>query len=324
MCGCGNCGMEAKGMKCSRCKKVYYCDRECQKVHWPAHKKTCIPTPTTSSSSSSSSSISTSTSTSSLSSPSPLPSSSSTTPPSTSTSLSSPCPLLRYYAQTQGGPKRVVLMISLLKESFLEESYSVLFRALRSKTTFHEATTKAKAIHLLSSLSPNVVFVTDGAISQHPVVLDALRQFVRDDGGTVIFACHFSGMTRLPDITRVFLTGFNLPWKTGSYQRTTHSLHPTILSSASSPSTSLIKTRLASSYSMKAVSLQDVDRNDVVYSPASGARTQSMVFAPAPVDMSECPVAFASVGAGYVGYLGDVNPEDESDIVMLAMCGIWK
>ena len=27
--------------KCSRCKKVYYCGRECQKLHWKTHKEEC-------------------------------------------------------------------------------------------------------------------------------------------------------------------------------------------------------------------------------------------------------------------------------------------
>lgn len=29
--------------KCSRCKKVYYCSKECQKRHWPTHKLSCKP-----------------------------------------------------------------------------------------------------------------------------------------------------------------------------------------------------------------------------------------------------------------------------------------
>lgn len=29
--------------KCSRCKTVYYCNRECQKLHWKTHKLTCFP-----------------------------------------------------------------------------------------------------------------------------------------------------------------------------------------------------------------------------------------------------------------------------------------
>ena len=40
---CENCGLEIedKILVCSSCKKVAYCNRQCQKAHWKAHKKTC-------------------------------------------------------------------------------------------------------------------------------------------------------------------------------------------------------------------------------------------------------------------------------------------
>ena len=40
---CAMCGKMVKSSvnKCSRCKKVHYCNRDCQKSHWKVHKKEC-------------------------------------------------------------------------------------------------------------------------------------------------------------------------------------------------------------------------------------------------------------------------------------------
>ena len=37
---CNKCGDSCKS-KCSRCKKVYYCNRDCQKLDWKSHKLEC-------------------------------------------------------------------------------------------------------------------------------------------------------------------------------------------------------------------------------------------------------------------------------------------
>lgn len=38
---CNTCGEENPTKKCSKCKLVSYCDRECQRLHWFVHKKVC-------------------------------------------------------------------------------------------------------------------------------------------------------------------------------------------------------------------------------------------------------------------------------------------
>ncbi|XP_053687633.1 ankyrin repeat and MYND domain-containing protein 2 [Sabethes cyaneus] len=38
---CSSCGEEKPDKKCSKCKQVQYCDRECQRLHWFLHKKVC-------------------------------------------------------------------------------------------------------------------------------------------------------------------------------------------------------------------------------------------------------------------------------------------
>lgn len=40
---CGNCKKQSAILKaCAKCKTTKYCDRECQKAHWKAHKKQCV------------------------------------------------------------------------------------------------------------------------------------------------------------------------------------------------------------------------------------------------------------------------------------------
>lgn len=44
---CVTCGEEKVTKKCSKCKAVQYCDRECQRLHWFMHKKACARLETT-------------------------------------------------------------------------------------------------------------------------------------------------------------------------------------------------------------------------------------------------------------------------------------
>ena len=38
---CFACATQGAHKKCNRCKVAYYCDRTCQKAHWPVHKHSC-------------------------------------------------------------------------------------------------------------------------------------------------------------------------------------------------------------------------------------------------------------------------------------------
>ncbi|KFH42089.1 hypothetical protein ACRE_072090 [Hapsidospora chrysogenum ATCC 11550] len=210
---------------------------------------------------------------------------------------------------------RRVLMISLRKQSFFDDMYGSLLASLNSKANLRRVDHPDEAIHLLSS-QPSAVLVTDEALSlgENQGVWEAVLQYVRN-GGTCVVMGHFSGFTKPLDY-KPFFAKAGLPWDSGSYHRTTLVLNREALSNDKA-------VRLAPRYSQKALFVKNVAPQDSWYITDDASHTQSHVFAPKSANISgETAVAFASVGNGKLGYLGDVNAEEESDAVILAMCGI--
>lgn len=76
-------------------------------------------------------------------------------------------------------------------------------------------------------------------------------------------------------------------------------------------------------YSQKAVFIKNVASSDAWYVTNEASVVESLVFAPVSTHHTgETPVAIAGVGRGKLGYVGDINAEAGSDMVVLAMCGL--
>lgn len=198
-------------------------------------------------------------------------------------------------------------------------------------------------IHLAKAVKPSAILIADAALTDYfklmedleagrqgrynPIKQEEMKQYgaflaylntyVRR-GGTVVFCNRFGGESSLSDMEKVFSTAFGLAWKAGYYHRSTfvlraanmrrHRLTPAV--------------ELPPQCSVKAVHLIDVEEKDRLYVPRSDSCIESFVFAPQPIDQDETPVAWADVGEGMVGYIGDVNSEGEGERVLLAMCGL--
>lgn len=113
----------------------------------------------------------------------------------------------------------------------------------------------------------------------------------------MIFCGHVAGNYDCNDEDTFSTLG--LPWKYHGYYRTDFfpGTHATAM---------LGLPQL--SYNVKATVLGDVAASDIVYGPTEQSYTQSLVFAPECV--ADSSGAAAALGRGWVGYVGDVNGED--------------
>ncbi|PBK80460.1 hypothetical protein ARMGADRAFT_1003104 [Armillaria gallica] len=197
-----------------------------------------------------------------------------------------------------------ILLISLDNEPFFEDIHKNLLVALRSKRRVVQALSADDAMQSLAS--PNIagVFVTDPGIvrKKHKRVLTKLVSYTKD-GGLVVFGGLFSSFIRPPEMDKFWSTSWGVSWKMGDYQRKMFHRqegNDTVKSSKGLPA----------SYSMKAVHLKGINSAAAVYKN----RDQHGEL--------QAPVVRMKFGAGYLGYLGDVNAEEESTDVVLAMLGL--
>jgi hypothetical protein len=218
---------------------------------------------------------------------------------------------------SQGETSRpLIVILALDKADFYNDLHTDFNNLLKSHADVEYATTPSEARAFFDrAVRPAAILSADESltISTRLALAHEAASWVRS-GGTLVFMGIFSGFVRPSDMELLF-SKFDLPWAAGDYHRTTFSLNPAM---------KLLETGgMASSYSQKAVHVKNVQHSDAVYLPSSESQTESAVFPPQPVgDRTQTPAAFARVGAGKVGYVGDVNNESDTTTVVLRMCGL--
>lgn len=135
------------------------------------------------------------------------------------------------------------------------------------------------------------------------------------NGGIAIVGLHFSNFTPI-DKFRRFFKAFGLIWENGDYYCITFRLSPLVLLSESIDTPSLPEP-----YSIKVLYVKNGKGQEKIFVPIEGAVTQSLVFPLNYVNQAQAAVAGARLGWGYLIYCGDVNGEDGSNQLILALCG---
>lgn len=215
----------------------------------------------------------------------------------------------------------IVLIISVGGfASPIESSASHLLTGLRRCANIVVAAEAADAKRLAKSeFNFHAVILVDGALMEMKKFTSLRKKVVAyvKAGGTVVLGATFAAYNRSGFFNECIRDEFGLLWVSGSYQRAVVHLNKDVEDKKFKGNT-----MLAASYSQKAVWLKGVPVGDRVYIPDERSRTQSMVFSSEVVDQTQSPVCWAKVEKGWLGYVGDVNCEEESTAVTLAMCNV--
>lgn len=208
-----------------------------------------------------------------------------------------------------------ILLVSLAYQSWQDEVYCRLFDMLREQAQLECVKGRGAALRFLADNQPRAIIATDEGITnpRNSPVLDRVIQYARG-GGTVILGLMFPCIAKFDDIDATF-AGFGLPWKCCMYRRSTFTLnHPVIQN--------LNCRDLLPEYSQKALRVSSIDAQNAVYLERLESEDEDADLPSSPVYTEGAPVAWAKIEKGYLGYIGDVNGEEGSDRVVMAMCGL--
>jgi hypothetical protein len=161
---------------------------------------------------------------------------------------------------------------------------------------------------------PDTVIVADAAFASktgRPLVPDAL-EYVQS-GGSLLFMGLCPNQTQLDQVEKLF-AGFNLAWGRGEYEGASFKLNDTMQH--------IDIAGLKEHIDQKALHLTGVDIKDAVYKPITGQRYLGSQFTGSAVSQDNTPQAIIKIGAGRLGWMGDVNMENGNVKVILRMCGI--
>lgn len=213
----------------------------------------------------------------------------------------------------QGKPR--VLLVSLNSPPYFDDMYEGFIDALAEKAHVQRTKNPNTVRHILAE-RPKAVLLTDGALTkpENVSVWISVLDYVHG-GGRAICMGMFSSLVSPPDLDPFFARS-GLPWEMGAYVRTTVSL-----CRANIPPTAL--SLLPPAYSLKAIFLRGVGTDAAWYRSTAESRSESLASAGEQIALESTPVALAKVGAGKLGYVGDVNNEGESQVIILAMCGLY-
>jgi hypothetical protein len=211
-----------------------------------------------------------------------------------------------------------------MSHDMLQESRDKFQAMIEKEVTVINAYDEPTALLLLNTSRFAAVFIMMTLRPRkYPDLTKALVSYCTQKGGTVIFGFGFPSFTNMDKFHELFME-FGKDWTGGSYTRDSF-FYNGVVGNNSKKGKEKISTQLQElqrrntgqplpeTFNVKALHARGVTREEAVY------LTSRLKDSAPKGEALEAPVAFASIGKGWLGYLGDVNTEDETLVIAKAM-----
>jgi hypothetical protein len=174
------------------------------------------------------------------------------------------------------------------------------------------------ALETLRTSHPRAVIITDEGIAkeENREVLKQVAKYVKDGGLAIVAGYWFANNVSFDysGDPKPFFGAFDLPWEAGFGHK--YSLWK-LNEDCSIPAGAEIS-GMPDHFGMTAMTLKNVSPNERIYVPHGQARLEF------PADDTEAAVAGTHVGNGYFVYIGDLNWEFGSELILLGFMGLRK
>ncbi|KAF2156452.1 hypothetical protein K461DRAFT_265835 [Myriangium duriaei CBS 260.36] len=203
--------------------------------------------------------------------------------------------------------KPTVLIFDIDQERTSMQDLTRLLRdTCAQRATVWQAASSKAAITMIDSYpdARAIILLDSGIKHRAPYLHKRLRQYA-EVGGVVVHSGLFSSFIAVDEMNRYWDQVWDLPWIAGSYF--SHELYLNrLVPGLGTPG-------LKASYSQKALHLRRVEKSSAVYIPDPTSEE---------ADHRQIASVFHPYGNGFVGYTGDVNNEEGTTMLVLAMCGL--
>ncbi|RSL63356.1 hypothetical protein CEP53_004431 [Fusarium sp. AF-6] len=197
----------------------------------------------------------------------------------------------------------LMLVLCLEDESVFDTNFKSLVSELKSKAKMERATSSKAALTILGQKAPpSIILVADGGVARDWEVRTAVINHLRRGARVVLAGCFSSRLA--PEWIDKLFSLMGLPWRTAGLRRQAQ------VNLTSAYLGDYLLSRLTPSYNQKALFLRHISKDQVWYTDPRG--------------LNDVAVAWADVGLGKLGYIGDVNGEEPSIAVVLGLCGLLR